>query len=205
LTVPSYPLQWPENVPRTPSTKRIFRSPFRTAFAAAVDNVANSLRLFQKEAGVKIEHVVLSTNADLVTRDPADPGAAAWFLMDNQWTAFGVDRFVRVEANVQAIHHIIEARRVELRYGGLAIVRQTFRAFLAIPNARVRPWWEVLAVPQDASRAEIESAFRAMAAKCHPDVGGSNEAMAELNAARAAGAAAVPAWRAGNRKDRNSG
>ena len=105
-------------------------------------------------------------------------------MMDGQWTAFGVDRFVRVEANIQAIHHIIEARRVELRYGGLAIVRQTFRAFLALPNAVARPWWETLGVPQTASLATIESAFKTLATQHHPDRGGNHEAMAALNAAR---------------------
>jgi DnaJ domain len=171
-------------VARTPAQRRL-KSPFRTGFDTAIANVAKSLRLFQKEAGIKIEHVVLSTNVDLLCAVPADPGTAAWFMLDNQWTAFGVDRFLRVEANIQAIHHIIEARRVELRYGGLAIVRQTFRAFLALPGPA---WWETLGVPHDASARQIESAYKSLAMRHHPDKSGDPAMMA---AARASALKAV--------------
>ena len=44
-----------------------------------------------------------------------------------------VDRYNSVEANLQAIHHIIEARRVELRHGTLALVRASFTGFKALP------------------------------------------------------------------------
>jgi len=131
-TIAPYPLQWPTGVARTPPMKRQ-RSPFKTRYENAIENVATSLRLFQKDSGVKIEHVVLSSNVDLLNKNPVDPGTAAWFRMDGQFVSFGVDRFNDVAGNVQAIHHIIEARRTELRYGGLAIVRQTFRAFIALP------------------------------------------------------------------------
>lgn len=184
MTIAPYPLAWPTGVPRTPSVKRI-TSPFRTPYAGAVKNVADSLRMFQRDAGVKIEHVVLSSNVDLINHNPSDPGAAAWFQMDGQFVAFGVDRFRSVEANVQAIHHIIEARRVELRYGGLAIVRQTFRAFLALPNPdSAKPWWEVLGISERSQKSEIELAFKRLAREFHPDAGGSDAKMAQLNEAR---------------------
>jgi len=184
MTIAPYPLQWPDGVPRISAGRRLTSSPFRTAYDKAVENVAHSLAGFQKDSGVKIEHVVLSSNVDLINRAPADPGAAAWFLMDGQWVAFGVDRYARVEANVQAIHHIVEARRVELRYGGLAIVRQTFRAFVALPAPKRAHWTEVLHVPANATPEQIERAFRHEAKTAHPDSGGSDAAMAELNRAR---------------------
>lgn len=185
MTIAPYPLSWPTGVARTPSIKRI-RSPFRTSYDQAIKNVAQSLRLFQKDAGVKIEHVVLSSNVDLINQSPADPGAAAWFKMDDQFVAFGVDRFSEVAANVQAIHHIIEARRTELRYGGLAIVRQTFRAFVALPAPASKAWWEILGVRESAPLDQIEASYRKLAKERHPDAGGSDAMMAELNEARAA-------------------
>jgi curved DNA-binding protein CbpA len=42
----------------------------------------------------------------------------------------------------------------------------------------------VLGVGQHAPRAQIEAAYRELARKAHPDTGGSNAAMARLNAAR---------------------
>lgn len=185
MTITPYPLAWPDGVVRTPTQRRI-KSPFRTGFDQAVNNVANSLRIFQKEAGVKIEHVILSSNVTLLDKRPADTGASAWFQMDGAWVAFGVDRFNAVEANIQAIHHIIEARRVELHYGGLAIVRQTFKSFIALPAPNSKPWWDVLQAPPDASRELIEANYKRLARERHPDAGGSDAMMAEINAARAA-------------------
>lgn len=183
MTIPSYPLAWPDMQPRTPAGRRS-RSPFRTTYPNAVKNVADSLRLFQKDAGVRIDHVVLSSNVDLIRSAPSDPGACAWFQMDGDWIGFGVDRFSDVAANVQAIHHIVEARRVELRYGGLVFVRQTFKAFRALPAPQSASWWSILRLEQSASREEIEAAFRRLARERHPDRGGSDAMMADLNRAR---------------------
>ena len=185
-TISPYPLQWPEGRDRIPANKRL-RSPFRTSFQRAVENVQRSLRGFQRDAGVKIEHVVLSSNVDLMNDNPADPGAAVWFMMDGQWVAFAVDRFRDVASNVQAIHHIIEARRTELRYGGLEIVRQTFRSFIALPapaGEKKRTWREILGAGQFPTANEIERLYREKAKTAHPDAGGSDDAMAELNWAR---------------------
>lgn len=182
-----YPLQWPDAMPRTSAGRRI-RSPFRTGYTQAVQNVVKSLNGFQKDSGLRIEHPVLSSNVDLMGRLlDNDPGVAAWFKMDGQWVAFGVDRFPDPAANVQAIHHIIEARRVELRYGGLAIVRQTFKSFLSLPAPVGSHWSEVLGVARSAKADEIEAAHRRLAKEHHPDRGGSTEMMAKINTARAAG------------------
>ncbi len=185
-TVAPYPLEWPQGVARTPAQRRI-RSPFRTGYPQAVQNVVKSLQGFQKDSGLRIDHPVLSSNIDLMGRMlHGDPGAAAWFMMDAQWVAFGVDRFPDAASNVQAIHHIIEARRVELRYGGLSIVRQTFKSFTALPAPAGSHWSDILGVGRNATRDEIEAAYRSKAREAHPDTGGSTEAMAKLNAAKAA-------------------
>jgi hypothetical protein len=96
-----------------------------------------------------------------------------------------VDRYAKVEANLQAIHHIIEARRTELRHGTLALVRATFTGFVALPApgaTRKRSWREVFGYhdTQMPSAADLNRVWRDLAGKRHPDAGGSNEAMAEL-------------------------
>jgi len=185
VIVPPYPLTWPAGQERTLPSRRQ-KSPFRTTFAAAIQNATDSLRRFGNDAGFRITDTILSTNYHFMDKAPADPGAVLWFRMDGDTIAFGVDRFERLDANVQAIHHIIEARRTELRYGGLTLVRRTFTAFRALPApAGARDCWEVLGIKPGSPSVEIERAWAALAKKHHPDKPGGDAAlMAEINRAR---------------------
>jgi hypothetical protein len=49
------------------------------------------------------------------------------------------------------------------------------------PSPQPEWWREVLDVPSDCSLRQAEEAYRQMAMKCHPDRGGSHEAMSRLN------------------------
>lgn len=181
----AYPLSWPERIPR--STRRE-NGQFKTSLAGALKNVEDSLRRFGTDSGKKIDGVVLSSNVTLGANRPADPGIAVWFGWDGLQVCIPVDRYATPEANLQAIHHIIEARRVELRHGTLALVRASFEGFRALPpppGSKQAPHWRaVLDVGLKADRSTIEAAYREKAAKAHPDKGGSHEAMTALNAAR---------------------
>lgn len=187
--VAAYPLSWPEGFPRAKSREA---GKFKTSLPAALKNVQDSLRLFGADSRCKLDHVVLSSNVALGVSRPHDPGVAAWFVWDGEQRCIPVDRYQTVEANLQAIHHIVEARRVELRHGSLSLVRASFKGFtlaLPAPGRRSRPWRDVLGLAHvpvvNIGRATIENAYRGLARDCHPDKpGGSNEAMAELNAAR---------------------
>lgn len=183
----AFPLSWPESFPRAKA-----REPgkFKTQLAAALKNVQDSLRLFGTDSGRSVTNVILSSNVTLGQHRPADPGVAAWFLWDGEQRCIPVDRYSTVEANLQTIHHILEARRVELRHGTLALVRASFKGFtpaLPAPGAK-RPWREVLKMDGfDTALTDtgmVEARYRVLAKKAHPDAGGSHEAMAELNRAR---------------------
>lgn len=189
--VAAYPLSWPEAFPRSKSREA---GKFKTSLPAALKNVQDSLRLFGSDSGRAVSNIILSSNVTLGQAKPADPGVAAWFLWDGEQRCIPVDRYATVEANLQAIHHILEARRVEMRHGTLALMRATFQGFtpaLPAPGRRSRPWREVLGLAHvplvNIGRATIENAYRGLARDCHPDKpGGSNEDMAELNAAKEA-------------------
>jgi len=135
-----------------------------------------------------VTNVILSSNVTLGQNKPSDPGVAAWFLWDGEQRCIPVDRYQTVEANLQAIHHVLEARRVELRHGTLALVRASFKGFsLALPAPGTkRPWRAVLDLGGGiVTASQIESRYKAFAIQRHPDMpGGSHEAMAELNRAR---------------------
>lgn len=182
--IPAFPLQWPEGFPRT-QLREVGQ--FRSSISAALGNVENSLKLFGSDSKKLISNMVLSSNVTLGVQRPDDPGVAAWFAWDGETRCIAVDRYKTPEANLQAIHHVLEARRTELRHGTLALVRASMKGFTLLlpgPNSP-KPWHEVLGVSMSASASEIEAAYRDRAKTAHPDRGGSNVAMAALNAARA--------------------
>lgn len=185
MPVTAYPLQWPPGFPRAKAREK---GAFKTSLAAAIENVQESLRRFASDSNRQLQHLVMSSNVTLGAQRPADPGVAVWFTWDGISVCVAVDRYQTVEANLQAIHHIIEARRVELRHGTLALVRASFAGFMALPEKTVKPWYEVLGVSASATPDQIRTAYRTLAAARHPDRGGSHDQMAELNEAyRAAG------------------
>ncbi|MDQ7745405.1 J domain-containing protein [Hydrogenophaga pseudoflava] len=181
MTINAYPLTWPQQFPRA---KYREAGRFKTSITAALKNVQDSLRLFASDSGKKLENLVISSNVTLGAQKPADPGVAVWFTWDGLGICIAVDRYTSVESNLQAIHHIIEARRVELRHGTLALVRATFTGFKALPAPPGKQWFEILGVTPQASRDEINAAYRKLASENHPDKGGSAEAMAAVNKAR---------------------
>jgi hypothetical protein len=188
MSVQAYPLHWPAGFPRWKAGRS--GSAFRTDFEGALRNVRKSLEAFAKDSGKAITFPVLSSNIDLnpLTENsgkrPTDPGVAVWFSWDGLQVCIPVDRYETPAANLQAIHHIIEARRTELRHGTLALVRATFTGFQALPSPQGKHWSDILQVRRDASRDAIEANYRRLAKDRHPDAGGGPDAMSELNNAR---------------------
>lgn len=180
-TISAFPLAWPRAFPRAKTPEK---GAFRTTLSGALNNVQDSLRRFAADSGKKLDSLVISSNVTLGVQKPSDPGVAVWFVWDGLQVCIAVDRYSSVESNLQAIHHIIEARRVELRHGTLALVRATFQGFVALPApVGRRDWWKVLGVPRTATAEQITAAYRQLASQHHPDKGGSADRMAEINLA----------------------
>lgn len=177
----AYPLAWPLELPR--ASKR-GSSPFRVSLTRAVADLQDSLRLFGSDTGLPVKNVVISSNVTLGEPRPSDPGVAVYFDWDGAQRCIAVDRFPAVEANVRAIYQILEGRRQEMRYGGLHIVRAAFRGFAALPPPD--DWRRVLGLDDRSGLAEVEAAYKRLARDRHPDAGGTEAAMAALNAAREA-------------------
>ena len=185
MTAP-YPLAWPAGVPRSHYP---VPSQFKTGLSAALKNVKGALELFAKDSGKTVTDVVLSSNVGgLDSGAPKDTGVAIWFVWDGEQRCIAVDRYPKVEDNLQAIYHILEARRTEVRHGGLHVVRQTFKGFISLPGPPA--WWDVLGVSRTASAATIDATFRSAAKTAHPDAGGDRDAWERLNTAYQAAKAA---------------
>lgn len=190
MTVAGYPLQWPDHIGRWTGARQ--PGAFKTTLPAAMEKVSTSLRLFGRDSGKPVSDVVLSSNVTLGVTKPADPGIAVWFVWEGREMCIPIDRYSTVEANLTAIHHVLEARRTELRHGTLALVRATFKGFHAALPApgqhQKRTWRQVMGFEPSAlvPMAVLEERYRKLAKERHPDMaGGSQALMAELNAARA--------------------
>lgn len=186
MTITAHPLTWPPHFSRA---KHRERGAFKTGLPAAIKNVNNSLRMFASDSGKKLENLVISSNVSLGVDAPADPGVAVWFTWDGLQVCIPVDRYQTVASNLQAIHHILEARRVELRHGTLALVRATFAGFLALPAPTGKHWRTVLGVPNSLTpdvfdlEKQLKEYYRRAASAAHPDKGGTEQSMADVNAA----------------------
>jgi hypothetical protein len=135
-------------------------------------------------------HIVLSTNIPLRRdglpyagqRQPDDRGVAVYFLRRGKQMVFACDRWEKVEDNMRAIEKTIEAIRGIERWGASEMMERAFQAFEALPAPK--SCWDVLGLTPGASEDAINSAYRTKAKGAHPDAGGSQAAMAELNRAR---------------------
>lgn len=200
MSVAAFPLQWPDGRPRKTNRKRATfgKKVHNGRWAETKDlTVADALGRLQDELDrIGARHPVVSTN--LETRldglprsgqaEPRDPGVALYFQLDGQPHCMPCDTYDRVADNIAAIAKHIEATRAIDRFG-VASVREMFTGFQALPAPGAkRPWREVLMFGQDMLRPNrdmVEKRYRELAKERHPDAGGSADAMAQLNAAKA--------------------
>jgi hypothetical protein len=121
-------------------------------------------------------------------RNPDDPGAAVYWRKNQglPMKCMAIDRYRGVADNLCAIAATLEAMRAIERHGGAEILDRAFTGFAALPASTGRPWRVVIGIADSANptRQMIEEHFRVRARSAHPDTGGSNEAMSELNRAR---------------------
>lgn len=198
-----YPLQWPNAKPRTPNGSRQFGR-FVTRRERAGRGYKSNEPVTLSEAIKRLQDeldrlgaadFILSTNVALrldgLPRGgqsaPADPGACVYFKLKGKAHALPCDRFTKVEQNIAAIAAHIEATRAIERYG-VADMGELFR-FAALPapgQDTARGWRTVLGFDEGdrPSAALIEKAYRKAASMSHPDKGGSDARMAEVNTAR---------------------
>lgn len=184
MTAPSrYPLAWPEGWPRKSPAGRKYAS-FKVDFDKAV-----------RELGYEIERLggrypILSTNLELRVdgtprRDrgePSDRGVAVYFELKGKQKVFACETFTTVKDNIRAIGLTIAALRTVERFGATEMLERTLSAFDALPPPK--SCWDILGLRPGSSAEEIQAAWRRLAAQHHPDRGGSEARMAEINTAR---------------------
>lgn len=188
--VEAYPLQWPAGWRRT---KYRQHSRYKQArFGQSRDELLHELKLM----GAK--YVTLSTNIPLRldglpyanTAEPKDPGVAVYWERKGQTQCIACDRWAKCWANLRACLLAVQALRQLERCGASEILDRAFQGFSALPAAGESSrehWRSVLGFTPDepVSRSRATEAYKRRARACHPDLGGSDEAMVELNRAHA--------------------
>ena len=134
--------------------------------------------------------VIISSNLELrndglprsAQRAPADPGIAVYWGSGAKARCMAVDRYDRIADNLAAVAATLEAMRAIERHGGAAILDRALTGFVALP-APEQPF-QVLGLGANATKQEVEEAYRRLAAENHPDRGGDSAKMARINLAR---------------------
>lgn len=191
MTAESFPLDWPDGWPRTPPHKRT-KSKFASNTYSQINLIHRELRL------LKAKNVVVSSNvplrndglpyADHMRRRYDDPGVAVHFVLNDRALTMARDAYWTPFENMRSLVLTIEGMRQMERHGGSFMMAKAFSGFVAIaPPDWKKPWREVFGlakVPtENISKATINNRYRELARARHPDAGGSEQLMAELNVA----------------------
>jgi hypothetical protein len=189
----AYPLSWPDGWPRTQAA---YRQESKYRFKRSSGQfwtLREALSALNDELDrLGATDMVLSSNYKrrldgspvLNEGSPSDPGVAVYFKLKCTPKVMACDMHARAEENIRSITLAIEAMRALERHGGGLMMERAFTGFDALPAPGSTPWWQVLKVSPDATLDQIEASFRRLAHECHPDRGGSDAMMADLNAAR---------------------
>lgn len=192
----AYPLSWPHGWPRTLVHRRKTPQFRRQDHGVRSHTVYRDLtldearkRLVDELDKIGADNCVLSTNVVLridgtprMDRTaPADPGAACYFALKGRPTVLACDRWLTVAGNIAAIAAHMDALRSIDRYG-VGSVEQAFAGYAAIEAPR--SCWQILGIAPGSTDEQVDDAYFRLAKVRHPDAGGSNAAMADLNRAR---------------------
>jgi hypothetical protein len=210
MSIPAYPLQWPTGWKRTEGNQRkranfrsgksgwnsgSYQSAGEVTIAEGTKRVLREIRAFTRAGQrwvIDPDSVVISSNLELRNdglprsgqRAPADPGVAVYWTTSSGVTrCMAVDRYDRVADNLAAIAATLEAMRAIERHGGAEILNRAFTGFTALTHGSTTHWSDVLGVPETATKAEIEAAYRRLRSQHHPDRGGEAEQFHQIQQA----------------------
>jgi hypothetical protein len=170
--IDAYPLTWPVHWPRTHTPQR---SSFQTTIANARMGVLRELEFLGARDIVISSNAELLRNGDIASRQRyiEDTGVAVYFTLRGEQKCIPCDKWIALQDNLRAIEKTINALRGIERWGAKELVDAAFRGFEALPSGE--RWWEILAVPQSASKDVVTMAYRRLVKLQHPDAGGDAE------------------------------
>lgn len=189
MSAEAFPLYWPEGWPRhrgaRDSDSRFAGRAYGLGMGRARDQLLSELNLLGAKNVVVSSNVALRLDglpyADQRRLD--DPGVAVYFTLKDRPLVMANDRFISVAGNFRSLALAISAMRQLERHGGGTMMERAFSGFAAItPPDWKKPWREVFGVKPE-WKGDVTTLYREKAKLRHPDTGGSDTLMAELNVA----------------------
>lgn len=171
----AFPLHWPAGWPRhkgQQDSDRLFRGP-----SYQWDRVYRGL--VQEVQRIGGERVIVSSNQPIrhdglpyaQTRNIADTGVAIYFTRGGKQMVMAQDRFCSIIGNMRSLTLALDGLRQMERHGGGVMLERAFEGFAALPSPGSAHWSTILGVSPEATRAEIDAAYRRLARERHPDQG----------------------------------
>ena len=205
--IQAYPLCWPAGWRRTnPSQQKRGKFSVRregkygmrnqdVTVAQGCRRVLDSLQMM----GIPDYQVIVSTNLKVRLdglpysnqREPEDVGVAVYWMETQEWNklnnpdpkhnVMAIDLYARLADNLAAVAATLEAMRAIERHGGAAILKRAFQGFQALPSPN--DWRHVMGFEETPNWDEVERKYRTLSKQRHPDTGGTEEMMSQLNRA----------------------
>lgn len=182
-----YPLHWPEGWERTPPHRRASTSAYKVSETTARVDLVHSIELFGGR------DIVLSTNIKL-RHDGLpyanqsrldDPGVAVYWVdrQTKQPWALACDKYTHIRDNYRAIGLTVDGLRLIKRSGASQLLNRAYKGFAALPASTKKPWRAVFGYDADEQPTykDVQKRYYRFARENHPDHGGSNAAMHDLN------------------------
>jgi hypothetical protein len=168
-------------------------------FAAQETTVYRDLQNSMRRLGatsLRVKERDLLNPKDVKAEIVFDRAGKRYAVRCAKWPNF-LDNLRAAERTIFYLYRAIAEYGAETNEKGFAeAVDQFFAGFEALPDDTVlmlgsgrRDWWDVLGIKREASKAEVISAFRALARVHHPDAGGDAETFKRLREAYETGMA----------------
>jgi len=119
-----------------------------------------------------------------------DRAGKRYVVRCRKWPVY-LDNLRAAERTIYYLYRAISEYGVSANEGSIdALIATVFAGFEALPDDTVlalgsgqQSWWQILGVTEKATKAEIISAYRALARVHHPDTGGDAETFKRLRRA----------------------